>query len=105
MWHILGRYVGYLSLEKYLINPIFYFFGCCQSCTGKIKALCAGVPIAVAKAILAGDDPSKIAKAAEDAINAVLGYVMPLCKDVELFEAFQGGGVGPVLLPEDNLEL
>eukprot|EP00470_Lotharella_oceanica_P016911 CAMPEP_0170198638 /NCGR_PEP_ID=MMETSP0040_2-20121228/68887_1 /TAXON_ID=641309 /ORGANISM="Lotharella oceanica, Strain CCMP622" /LENGTH=228 /DNA_ID=CAMNT_0010448659 /DNA_START=28 /DNA_END=714 /DNA_ORIENTATION=+ len=60
---------------------------CCRNadyCTDKIKSLCAGVPLAVAKAILAGDDPSKIAKAAEDAIDAVLGFIMPLCKDVKL---------------------
>ncbi len=65
---------------------------CCKdaaTCTDKIKNLCAGLPMAVAKAILAGDDPAAIIKACEDAINAVLGFVMPLCSQVG-----QGRGVG-----------
>lgn len=55
---------------------------CCDSgsdCTDKIKELAAGLPIAVAKAILAGGDPAAIVKAVIEAINAVLGFVMPLC--------------------------
>lgn len=58
---------------------------CCDNaadCTSKIRDLCAGLPIAIMKAILGGEDPSKIIQAVIDAINAVLGYIMPLCKNV-----------------------
>lgn len=55
---------------------------CCTdavTCNGKIKNLVAGVPEAIVKAILAGDDWKEAVKAAEEAVEAALGYVMPLC--------------------------
>lgn len=58
---------------------------CCDNatdCTAKIKSLCAGLPIAVAEAILSGGDAAALEKAVIQAIEAVLGYVMPLCTDV-----------------------
>ena len=68
----------------------------------KIRDLCAGLPIAIAKALIAGGNATEIEEAAIDgeavplggsrqkahrccphpplaAIDAVLGYVMPLC--------------------------
>jgi len=42
-------------------------------------ALSAGLPIAVAKGILAGDNVTKIEQAVKQAVEAVLGFVMPLC--------------------------
>lgn len=55
---------------------------CCASkgdCTSKILGLCAGLPIAVMEALLSGGNATKIMHAAEQAIDAVLGFVMPLC--------------------------
>ncbi len=55
---------------------------CCQDaevCTDKIRDLCAGLPLAIAKAIISGGNATAIAKAAEDAIDAVLGFIMPIC--------------------------
>uniref|UniRef100_A0A7S1G8V2 Uncharacterized protein n=1 Tax=Bicosoecida sp. CB-2014 TaxID=1486930 RepID=A0A7S1G8V2_9STRA len=55
---------------------------CCDNkadCTSKIEALCAGLPLAVAEAILSGGNATKIEQAVITAIEAVLGYVMPLC--------------------------
>jgi hypothetical protein len=49
---------------------------------GEDQLSCAGLPLAVAKAILA-ENPAAIIKAVEDAINAVLGFVMPNCKDMQ----------------------
>ena len=64
------------------IRPVNGGALCCENaavCTTKIRDLCAGLPIAIAKAIIAGDNATAIAKAAEDAIDAVLGFVMPIC--------------------------
>jgi len=42
-------------------------------------ALAAGIPLAIAEAIIAGDSPQQIAKDAMNMIDAILGFVMPLC--------------------------
>lgn len=58
---------------------------CCDTaehCTQKIKDLCAGIPMAIAKAILGGDDVTSIVQAVIAAINAVLGYIMPTCNQL-----------------------
>eukprot|EP00948_MAST-09A_sp_MAST-9A-sp1_P003855 g3855.t1 len=55
---------------------------CCVDaahCTQKIRDLCAGIPLAVAKAILSGGNWQDIVKAAIDAINSILGFIMPMC--------------------------
>ena len=55
---------------------------CCDNsadCNSKILDLCAGLPIAVAEAILDGGNVTAIEHAVFDAIDAVLGFVMPLC--------------------------
>jgi len=55
---------------------------CCEDasvCTSKIRNLVAGLPLAIAKAIISGDSPIAIAKAVINAVNAVLGFIMPLC--------------------------
>lgn len=67
------------------MNPIDGGAICCETavdCSNKIKELCAGLPLAVAKALLSGGNPQKIIQAVEDAINAVLGYIMPLCSQL-----------------------
>ena len=59
---------------------------CCvdgPTCSAKIKALAGGLPLAIAKAILAGKDVKAVIQAVIDAINAVLGFVMPLCSTLE----------------------
>ena len=55
---------------------------CCKdsaTCSSKILKISLGLPLAVAKALLAGDNVTKIEKAAKAAVEAILGFVMPLC--------------------------
>ena len=57
---------------------------CCtdeKTCNDKILALVAGVPEAVAAAILGGHDPASILKDIKASIDAFLGYIMPICPD------------------------
>ena len=64
------------------LDPVSGGAICCrdgETCSDKIKALAGGLPIAIAKAILAGQDVKKIIQAVIDAINSALGFVMPLC--------------------------
>mmetsp|Transcript_10784 Transcript_10784/g.19662 ORF Transcript_10784/g.19662 Transcript_10784/m.19662 type:complete len:263 (-) Transcript_10784:251-1039(-) len=58
---------------------------CCRNkltCTAKITSLCAGIPMAVGKCLTAGVDPLSILSAAQSSISAVLGFVMPICKNI-----------------------
>eukprot|EP00343_Euplotes_focardii_P000824 CAMPEP_0205803052 /NCGR_PEP_ID=MMETSP0205-20121125/5583_1 /ASSEMBLY_ACC=CAM_ASM_000278 /TAXON_ID=36767 /ORGANISM="Euplotes focardii, Strain TN1" /LENGTH=211 /DNA_ID=CAMNT_0053070499 /DNA_START=32 /DNA_END=664 /DNA_ORIENTATION=+ len=51
---------------------------CCRNatlCSDKIKDLAGGLPLAVAAAILAGEDPAAIIQSVIDAINSVLGFI------------------------------
>lgn len=48
-------------------------------CTDKIKELAGGLPLTIANAIIDGDDPAQIAQDCINAINDILGYIMPLC--------------------------
>jgi len=55
---------------------------CCkdeETCTKKIRDLCAGLPMAVMEGILSGGDPTKIENAVKQAIEAIIGYIMPQC--------------------------
>lgn len=55
---------------------------CCkdaQTCTDKIIALTGGLPLAVMHAILAGEDPKAIIQAVIDALQSILGFVLPKC--------------------------
>jgi len=55
---------------------------CCANgdvCSDKIRSMVAGVPLAVAQAILGGHDPASLLKDIKDAVDAVLGFVMPIC--------------------------
>ena len=61
-----------LLLILVVISPI------CNLC----MILVVGLPLAVAEALLSGGNATKIMHAAEEAIDAVLGFVMPLCSDV-----------------------
>ena len=57
---------------------------CCRdgpTCSDKIKQLSAGLPIAVMKALLAGGNVTKIEQDVKQAVEAVLGFVMPLCSN------------------------
>jgi len=57
---------------------------CCDDkadCNDKIVALATGVLSAVAAAVEAGEDPTQILEAVKEAIDAILGFVMPLCTD------------------------
>ena len=55
---------------------------CCDNssdCNSKILDLCAGLPIAVAEAILVGGNATAMEQVVFQAIDAILGFVMPLC--------------------------
>ena len=55
---------------------------CCRNatvCTDKIEALSLGLPLAVAKALISGGNATKIEEDVKEAVEAVLGFVMPLC--------------------------
>jgi hypothetical protein len=72
------------------INPVSGGAICCRdgtTCSDKIVELAGDIPIAIAKAIISGGDPAAIAQAVIDAINAILGFVMPLCDALLLPES------------------
>ena len=55
---------------------------CCRNktvCTKKVLDLSAGLPLAVMEAILSGGDPKKVEKSVLDALQSLLGFVMPKC--------------------------
>jgi gamma-glutamyl hydrolase len=55
---------------------------CCRNktvCKQKVLDLSAGLPVAVMEAILSGGDPKKIEKSVFDALQSLLGFVMPKC--------------------------
>lgn len=55
---------------------------CCRNgtvCSQKIRDLAGGLPLAVMEAILSGGNATKIEQAVFQALEAVLGFVMPLC--------------------------
>jgi len=64
------------------VNPSDGGAVCCSNgtvCSKKIRDLAGGVPLAVMEALLSGGNPAKMEKAAMDAIDSVLGFVMPKC--------------------------
>lgn len=53
---------------------------CVQTvCDNKISSLALGIPEAIAQAIIDGDSPQAIINDTITAIDAILGFVMPLC--------------------------
>jgi hypothetical protein len=55
---------------------------CCDGpCNAKIVELAQSVLQAVINALIAGEDPTKVINAIEAAIEAILGFVLPLCSD------------------------
>jgi len=55
---------------------------CCRNatvCTEEIRNLSEGLPLAVLKIILAGGDITKIVDAVKQAIEALVGFILPLC--------------------------
>ena len=48
-------------------------------CSQKIRDLAGGLPLAIAAAILSGGNATKIEEAVIEALNSILGFVMPLC--------------------------
>eukprot|EP00943_MAST-04B_sp_MAST-4B-sp1_P008058 g8058.t1 len=55
---------------------------CCSNstmCSKKIRDLAGGLPLAIAAAILSGGNATKIEEAVIEALDSILGFVMPLC--------------------------
>ena len=60
---------------------------CCRNgtvCSQKVRDLAGGLPLAVMEAILSGGNATKIEEAVRDALNSLLGFIMPLCNTVAL---------------------
>jgi hypothetical protein len=52
-------------------------------CSDKIRSLAGGLPLTIAAAILAGDSVDQIVQDVINAINDILGFVMPLCDTLD----------------------
>lgn len=66
-------------------NPINGGALCCTTqgvCTKKIIALSTDMPRAIADAIINAEDPFSVISDAKNMIDAILGFVMPLCDKV-----------------------
>jgi hypothetical protein len=64
------------------IDPVDGGALCCRdgtTCSDEIKALAGGLPLTIAEAILAGGDMAQVVQDVINAINDVLGFIMPLC--------------------------
>ncbi len=58
---------------------------CCTNgteCSQKIRDLAGGLPLAVMEALLSGGNATKIEQSVIDALNSLLGFVMPKCDDL-----------------------
>jgi len=53
---------------------------CAGSCSDSVADMAKGVISAILSGIEAGLDPAKIMSAIKDAIEAILGFVLPICK-------------------------
>jgi hypothetical protein len=59
---------------------------CCTNgtvCSEKIRDLAGGIPLAVAAALLSGGNATKIEEAVIEALDSILGFVMPKCDNME----------------------
>ena len=64
------------------VDPVNGGALCCANttvCTDKIESLSLGLPLAVAKALLSGGNATRIEEDVKEAVEALLGFVMPLC--------------------------
>ena len=62
---------------------------CCSNstmCSKKIRDLAGGLPLAVAAALLSGGNATKIEEAVIQALNSILGFVMPLCSTLGWYD-------------------
>mgnify|MGYP006135209313 FL=1 len=69
------------------IDPVTGGAVCCRNgtvCSQKVRDLAGGLPLAVMEAILSGGNATKIEEAVRDALNSLLGFIMPLCNTVAL---------------------
>jgi len=67
------------------LDPIDDGAVCCRNatvCTAEIRSLSEGLPLAVLKIILAGGDPTKVIEAVKQAIEAIVGFILPLCDQI-----------------------
>ena len=64
------------------VDPISGGAICCKdgtTCSDKIKDLAFGLPMTIAKAALDGKNATAIEQDVINAINNILGFVMPIC--------------------------
>ena len=60
---------------------------CCTNgtvCSQKVKDLAVGIPLAVAAALLSGGNATKIEEAVIEALDSLLGFIMPKCDNLNV---------------------